>query len=102
MDVIGLEGVENIYAFPRMAKDKSSIAVHLVNWNELQGGAQADNYKYVTLTLRHPKRWGPLREVLYYEPGCEPVPIEPEFHEDTIRLTVPKLGTWGILVLRRQ
>ena len=43
-DVAGLEGVENIYAFPRVAKDKSSIAIHLVNWNELQGGKQADTY----------------------------------------------------------
>jgi hypothetical protein len=101
MDVLGLEGVENIYAFPRVAKEKSSIAIHLVNWNELQGGKQVDHFKYMTLTLRHPQRWGTLLDVRYFEPGAEPVPVEPELHQDSIRLTVPKLGTWGILLLRR-
>ncbi len=100
-DLFSLEGPEKVYAFPRVAKNKSSIAIHLVNWNETQAGAREDTFNFVTLTLRHLRRWGPLRDAAYFEPGKDPVAIQPEPHEGFVRLTVPRLGTWGILVLRR-
>lgn len=98
LDLLRLEAPEHIYAFPRVNGARQSAAIHLVNWN--LGGERAERYRSITLTLCQPQRWGKLSSAVWLRPGQEPVTLQPERHEDCVRLTVPELETWGIVEIR--
>ena len=89
-----------MFAFVRGADDGTAI-VHLVNQNCRADADEAESYRNVTVDLNRPSRWEPLTEVTWHEPGAEPVRVEPERHGTVIRVTVPRLGAWGMLRLRR-
>jgi len=38
-----------------------------------------------------------LGRVTYHQPGEPAIDLEPEVHADAIRITLPRLATWGIL-----
>ena len=90
-----VEGPKSIYAFPRVKAD--AAVVHMVNWNVTPKGS-ADEFRNVTLTLMNPPQWGERLEIEYYRPGQEGgVALEPEVHHDCIRITLPRLSTWGVV-----
>ena len=97
MDLLRLEGPDNIYAFPRVNKAAHSAAIHVVNWNLGSEGERAETYRNVTVSLLHPERWGTLANVVWLEPGQPPITLTPERHADCIRLILPQVTTWGIL-----
>jgi hypothetical protein len=97
LDLLRIEGPENIVALPRVHRAKGSAAIHLVNWNFERGSERAESYRAVTLTLLQPKRWGKVNKVLWHEPGKPAVALVPERHADSLRLVLPQLGTWGIV-----
>ena len=99
VDLLRVEGPENIYAFLRVNRDKQSITIHLVNWNFDPTGERAEAYQHVTVTLLNPDRWGDVKQVLWHAPGQKSVAITPERHSDSIRLTLPQLKEWGIIEL---
>ncbi|MFM8495192.1 MAG: hypothetical protein ACKOEM_06650, partial [Planctomycetia bacterium] len=71
--------------------------IHVVNWNSSADGMRTEAYRNVTVALRHPDRWGPLGRITYHQPGELAVDLEPEVHPDGMRITLPRLSTWGIL-----
>jgi len=97
IDILGWEGPERVYLFPRASA--AGPIIHVVNWNASPDGKQPEVYRNATVTLRHPDRWGPLGRVTYHQPGEPAVDLEPEVHPDAIRITLPRLATWGILSL---
>jgi len=101
LDLLRVEGPENLYAFPRVNPDRQSTVIHVVNWNLSDATPErAETYQYVTVSLLHPARWGAVAQVLWHEPGREPSVITPEVHPDGIRLTLPQVGTWGIIEIK--
>lgn len=97
IDILGWEGPERVYLFPRASA--AGPIIHVVNWNGSADGKTAKVYRNVTVTLRHPDRWGTLGRVTYHQPGEPAVELEPEVHPDETRITLPRLATWGILSL---
>jgi len=101
LDLLRLEGPENIYAFLRVNRERRTCVIHVVNWNLGGPGAErVETYAGVTVTLRHPERWGAVSQAVWHVPGEPSVPLAPERHDDCIRLTLPKLTTWGIIELK--
>ncbi len=101
LDLLRVEGPENLYAFLRVNRERRSAAIHVVNWNLNDATPErAETYQYVTVTLLNPARWGGVAQVLWHEPGREPSVITPEVHPDGIRLTLPQVGTWGIIEIK--
>ena len=100
LDLLRLEGPDNLYAFPRVNRDARSVAIHVVNWNLTPDGERAENYRNVTVTLLHPERWGSLAHAVWHEPGQPSVTLTLERHADCIRLTLTQVATWGIIELR--
>ena len=93
--ILSLETSGNLYAFLRV--NGASAVVHLVNWNTRPDGT-ADPFENVTLRILQPSRWGTPLRVRYYRPGrTTGLELRPEVHRDMIRLSVPRLETWGIL-----
>ena len=99
LDLLRLEGPDNLYAFPRVSRSAHSTAIHVVNWNLAPEGERAETYRNVTVTLLHSPRWGAIARAVWCEPGQPPVSLSPERHADCIRLTLPQITTWGILQL---
>ncbi len=97
LHILGWEGPERVFLFPRASA--TGPIIHVVNWNASPDGRQTDVYRNTNVTLRHPDRWGPLGRVTYYQPGEPAIDLEPEVHADVIRITLPRLATWGILKL---
>ena len=97
MNILGWEGPERVFLFPRASA--AGPIIHVVNWNASPDGKQTEVYRNATVTLRHPDRWGLLRRVTYHQPGEPALELEPEVHADSIRITLPRLATWGILSL---
>ncbi len=100
MELLRLEGPENLYAFLRVNRDTHSAVIHVVNWN--LGGTdteRAETYGNVTVTLLHPERWGNVAQAVWHEPGQPSTTLSPERHPDGLRVTLPRLTTWGILQL---
>ena len=95
LDTIRLEGPPGVYLFPRQADD-GTVLIHVVNWNLSADPKRPETYRFVTVNLR---RWGAVRRVTYWQPGEEPTELTPEVHADSVRITLPKLATWGILAL---
>jgi hypothetical protein len=100
LDLLRLEGPENLYAFPRADPAARSSVIHLVNWN-LGGSAteRAETYRHVTVSLLQPARWGAVERAVWHAPGEGSIDLTPERHADCIRLTLPRLTTWGIIEL---
>ena len=91
-----VEGPRGIHTFLRV-KPQAAV-VHLVNWNPLPDGNTSDPFQHVTVRLLRPERWGSELRVKYYSPGQEgPLDVQPEIHRDYVRLTAPRLDTWGVL-----
>jgi hypothetical protein len=97
LHILGWEGPERVFLFPRASA--TGPIIHVVNWNASPDGGQTNVYRNTTVTLRHPDRWGPLGRVTYHQPGEPAIDLEPEVHADVIRITLPRLATWGILKL---
>ena len=97
MDILGWEGPERVFLFPRVSA--AGPIIHVVNWNASPDAKQPEVYRNATVTLRHPDRWGSLGRVTYHQPGEPAIDLEPEVHADSIRITLPRLATWGILTL---
>ena len=98
--LLRVEGPENLYAFLRVDRVRRSAAIHVVNWN--LGGSdteRAESYANVTVTLLHPERWGSCSKAVWLEPGAEPVALTSERHADCLRITLPRVATWGLLQL---
>jgi hypothetical protein len=100
IDLLRLEGPDNLYAFLRVNRDARSAAIHVVNWNLAPDGERAEPFRNVTVTLLHPERWDAAKQAVWHAPGQPPVPLTPERHADCIRLTLPQVATWGIIELR--
>ncbi len=99
LDVLALEGPPGVYVFPRRTDD-GTVIVHVVNWNLSPDLARPEAFAHVTVSLRHPERWGRLGTATYWQPGQPPEELAPEPHPDCLRITLPRLGTWGILSLK--
>ena len=55
-------------------------------------------FGHVTLQLQHPERWGEALRARYYQPGQEGgIALTPEVHPRIIRITLPRLGAWGVV-----
>ncbi len=101
LDLLRLEGPENIYAFLRVNRERRTCAIHVVNWNlGDNGGERAETYASVTVTLRNPERWGAVGQAVWHVPGEPSVHLVPERHAQGLRLTLPQLTTWGIIELK--
>ena len=98
LDTLRFEGPPGVYLFPRRAAAGNTI-IHLVNWNLLPDQDRPQGFRFVTVSL---PRWGAIGKATYWQPGTAPVGVEPEVHPDAVRLTLPKLDTWGILELTPQ
>ncbi len=100
LDLLRFEGPENVYAFVRADPARGTHAIHLVNWNlGGENSERAETYRPVTITLRQPDRWGAVSRAVWYAPGAPSAELVPERHADCIRITVPQLTTWGMLIL---
>ena len=99
LNLLRLEGPENLYAFLRVDPARRSATIHIVNWNLVPDAERAETYGHVTVTLLNPARWGEVGRVVWHAPGQPSVPITPERHADVIRLTLPLVCTWGIIEL---
>ncbi len=77
-----------------------SAAIHLVNWNLAANGERAELYRNVTLTVLQPQRWGQITSATYLQPGQKPLTIEAERHDDCVRLTLPRIETWGVVGIK--
>lgn len=100
LDLLRVEGPENLYAFLRADRARGTAAIHVVNWNVGDNNTdRAEPYGHVTLALLHPERWGAISAAVWHSPGPPPVPLVPERHADCIRLTLPRLATWGLVEL---
>jgi hypothetical protein len=100
LDLLRVEGPENLYAFLRVNRDSRTVAIQIVNWN--LGGPDAERaeaYGNVTVALLHPERWGALSKAVWHTPGEPSVSLTPERHADCVRLTLPRLTTWGLVEL---
>jgi hypothetical protein len=95
MDILGWEGPKRVYLFPRASA--AGPIIHVVNWNASPDGKTTEVYRNTTVVLRHPSRWGTLGRVTYHQPGEPAIDLEPEVHPDAIRITLPRLATWGII-----
>ena len=100
LDLLRLEGPDNIYVFPRVNKAAHSAAIHVVNWNLGSAGERAETYRNVTVSLLHPERWGTVTQAVWHEPSQPPVTLTPERHADCLRLTLPQVATWGIIEIK--
>ncbi len=101
LDLLRLEGPENIYAFPRVDRERRTCAIHVVNWNLGDPGAErAETYASVTVTLLHPERWGAVGQAVWHVPGEPSVILTPERHAEGLRLTLPQLTTWGVIEIK--
>jgi hypothetical protein len=95
LDTLRLEGPPGIYLFPRQTDDGTTV-IHVVNWNTEPATDRPEAYTFVTVALR---RWGPVARVTYWQPGEQPLDLDPEVHANHLRITLPRLETWGILAL---
>ncbi len=100
LDVLRLEGPENLYAFLRVDTARLSSSIHIVNWNLVPDAERAEAYGNVTVTLLNPSRWGAVSHVVWHAPGQSSVTLTPERHADCLRLTLPHVNTWGIIEIR--
>lgn len=100
MELLRVEAPEGVYAFPRVNRPLGSAAVHVVNWNLAPDGERSEVYRNVTLTLLQPQRWGKIASATYHQPGQKPVTLKPERHEDCVRLTLPRIETWGAVEIK--
>ena len=93
--LLHFEGPQNVYAFLRVKPN--AAVIHLANWNTTAEGL-VDPFGHVTLQLPQSAIWGETPKATYYEPNQPTgMRLEPEFHKDILRITVPKLNTWGIV-----
>ena len=100
LDLLRVEGPDNLYAFLRADAVRGTHAIHLVNWNlGAENSERAETYRPVTIALRHPDRWGAVSRAVWHAPGKPSAELVPERHVDCIRITVPQLTTWGMLIL---
>jgi len=100
LDLLRVEGPDNLYAFLRADAVRGTHAIHLVNWNlGAENSERAETYRPVTIALRHPDRWGAVSRAVWHAPGKPSAELVPERHADCIRITVPQLTTWGMLIL---
>ncbi|NLF98779.1 MAG: hypothetical protein GX565_01360, partial [Lentisphaerae bacterium] len=100
LDLLRVEGPDNLYAFLRADAVRGTHAIHLVNWNlGGENSERAETYRSITLTLRHPDRWGAVPRAVWHAPDTPSAELVPERHADCIRITVPQLTTWGMLIL---
>jgi len=99
LDLLRLEGPDNLYAFPRVNRDAHSAVIHVVNWNFSSESERTENYRNVTVALLHPERWSASTQAIWHEPGQPSVTLTPERHADCLRLTLPQVATWGIIEL---
>lgn len=99
LNLLRLEAPDNVYAFPRVNGKTHSAAIHLVNWNLAASTERAECYRNITLTMLQPPRWGAFKSAVWLQPGLAPVPLTPERHADSVRLTLPQLETWGVVKL---
>jgi hypothetical protein len=100
LELLRLEAPAQIYAFVRADRARNMVAIHLVNWN--LGGPdteRAETYQAITVTLFQPARWPHPAQAAWHLPGEPAIAITPEPHAECIRLTLPRLTTWGILTL---
>ena len=98
--LVELESPENVYAFLRV-KPQAAATIHIVNWNPRPDGRTADPFANVTVRLLQPRRWGEALKVKYYRPGQKDgLAVALEVHRDYVRITLPRLDTWGVLELR--
>jgi hypothetical protein len=100
LDTLAFEGPPGIALFPRLAAD-GTLLIHAVNWNLSADPRRPEVYDHVTVSLRHPPQWGPVARATYWQPGQAAAELTPEPHADSLRLTLPRLETWGILALAR-
>lgn len=98
LDMLGFEGPPGITLFPRLAAN-GTLLIHVVNWALSADPTRPEIYAQVTVALRHLRQWGPFDRVTYWQPGAAPLALTPEPHVDSLRLTLPRLETWGILAL---
>ena len=100
LDLLRVEGPDNLYSFLRADPVRGTRAIHLVNWNlGGENSERAETYRSVTITLRQPDRWGTVSRAVWHAPDAPSVELVPERHADCIRITVPQLTTWGMLIL---
>ncbi len=101
LQALRVEGPRAVLAFPRVKPgDPPSCLIHLVNWDFTPDLAAAEEYASVTVSLQHPELWGPTKSARYYQPGAPgPVELKLEKHPQCLRITVPRLHTWGIIRL---
>ena len=100
LDLLRLEGPENLYAFLRVDRGRGTAAIHVVNWNlGVSEAERAEPYGNVTLALLRPDRWGAVSNAVWHAPSQTPVTLVPERHADCIRLTLPQIRTWGVIKL---
>ena len=97
MEVLRVEGPDDVYAFLRVNRERRSAVVHVVNWSLAPDGERAEVYRNVTLTLLRPERWGNITLATYHQPGRESVALKSELHGDCVRLTLPQIETWGVV-----
>jgi hypothetical protein len=97
--LLRVEGPEAIYAFPRASPARRSSVIHLVNWNLEAASERAATFHRVTLALLAPPRWGHLTAATYHQPDRESIAVQPELHDDCLRLTLPQIETWGLVEL---
>jgi hypothetical protein len=100
LDLLRLEGPDNLYAFLRVDRERRTSAIHVVNWNLVPDAERAETYRNVTVTLLHPPRWGAVSNAVWHTPSQPTITLIPEHHADCIRLTLPRITTWGMIELR--
>ncbi len=100
LDLLRVEGPGQLYTFLRADPVRGTRAIHLVNWNlGGENSERAETYRPITITLRQPNRWGAVSRAVWHAPDAPSAEIVPERHSDCIRITVPQLTTWGMLIL---
>jgi hypothetical protein len=100
---VRIEGPKGIYAFLRVKPGAPSALIHVVNWNTLVDKSAADPFSSVTLSLSAPEQWGKSPQMKYYLPGQKGgVDLQAEAHPDSLRVTLPRLETWGVLQIQAE
>jgi hypothetical protein len=95
--LVRVEGPERIIAVPRVKP--GGAVIHLVNWNLDEETDTAEEFAHVTVALHEPGAWGEVTSARYHAPGAEAVEVPVERHRQFLRVTVPRLRTWGIIEL---
>jgi hypothetical protein len=100
LDLMRVEGPDNIFAFLRINKKSHAAAIHLVNWNFQDEAEQVERYANVTLSLQQPRRWGEIKSITLHEPEKPAQQLTAEQHSDCIRIPVAELKTWCIIEIQ--